>query len=136
MSRGIDCLIAEHVFDWEAIAVDEDGQLIGHWDDEDGGNRSVVPQYSKHDVYALAIIEKLNYLSFSINRESCSGVRWDVEAYNDLGIKEKWAATCQDSLAMAVCLVALKSKGVVIPYTEQDVEEFLRNNTELFDQLD
>jgi len=112
MSREIDCLIAEHIFDWGGIAPDEDDQLVGHWDSELGGNRSVVPEYSKYVMYAYTIIEKLDYLSFSINRESCVGVRWDVSAYNDGDIKEVWSSNCQDTLAMAVCIVALKSKGV------------------------
>lgn len=59
---------------------------------------------------ALQVIEKLDCLSFKIDRESCMGVRWDATVYNDPDCKDK-VHVMADTAPHAICLAALKFIG-------------------------
>ena len=82
----------------------------------DGSRTFLAPAYSNDITYSIKVIEKLDNLSFNINRENCAGVRWDLNTYNDPDMKDKVSLNCQESLPLAICKLALKykrSKGVL-----------------------
>lgn len=66
-----------------------------------------VLDYANNLVSALEIINRLNPLSFTLSRENCCGVRYDVTIYNNYDCTDK-VHVCNDSAATAICLAALK----------------------------
>ena len=67
MSRKIDALVAEHVMGLRLL---EPGALSYYYDfpNRSGCVERPVPRYSTYIVAAREVIEKLNYLSFNLNR--------------------------------------------------------------------
>lgn len=57
---------------------------------------------------AFMVVEKMNYLQFTLRRENCSGVRYDASFYNKLDTKDRVHANA-DTAPMAICLAALET---------------------------
>lgn len=110
--RKIDALIAEHVMGlevtWEITKI---GRNIPWLNTEDG--LDLLPYYSTKISDAWEVIETLNCLNVSVNRENCMGVRYDIIIYDDLDLKDKVVVT-EDAAPMAICLAALKLKGIKV----------------------
>lgn len=114
MSREIDALIAEHVMGWAYrelhdvwIPQEIEGEILDNiladeWrPSEDIGD-------------AWEVIEALKYLWFQVGRENCLGERYDVHCYNHPDMTDKVSAFA-DTAPMAICLAALKAKGISLP---------------------
>jgi hypothetical protein len=92
----IDKLIAERVMGWSS-----DSLLFGDWN----------PTTNLSD--AWVVVEELNLLWCDVGRENCGGVRYDCTLYDRSDLSDKVNVTA-DTPAKAVCLAALKFKGVKI----------------------
>jgi len=112
--RDLDILIAEHIFGSKKINTDIMPITSNLFEcNKSSWGIISLKGYSTNIGYAMEILEKLNNLSFTINRENCMGIRYDVNTYDDLDCKDKVRANCYDSLAHAICITALKHKGVI-----------------------
>ena len=75
--REIDKLIAEKLFG--ATDFNMDGvAMVGNF----GDRYKPCPHYSTDLAAAWTAVEKLNWLQFTVERENCSGVRYDACCYN------------------------------------------------------
>lgn len=72
-----------------------------------------LPNYSFDISDAMSVIDKINNLSFSICRENCMEVRYDLSTYNNLDMEDAVSVTCEESLPLAICKLALKYRGVL-----------------------
>lgn len=110
MSRKIDALVAEHVMGLNDVESFEKGPFQNNlyynpYDDPNGWE--VVPNYSTDIADAWEVVEKQkpNWLSL----DGC-GSEWNVTFHDSENI---WVAN-SDTAPMAICLAALKVKGVEV----------------------
>lgn len=118
--RDLDVLIASKVMKWPDAtgwgspsytgpahprwywAISVNGELRTHHD------RPWSPSTSIAD--AFEVVEKLNWLQFCIEHENCSGVRWDISAYNQTDCADRIHVTVNEA-PFGICLVVLKAVG-------------------------
>jgi hypothetical protein len=114
MSRELDALVARHVFGhdvryWEAY---QGNERPSYWDETDG---CAVPAYSYDIAAAWQVVEKLApsepWAGVHFNLYRCAhGYQATFEGGAD---GEEWKAEeCADTAPLAICLAALKAKGV------------------------
>jgi hypothetical protein len=101
--RNIDALVAEHVMGWW-LAKDEDGE----WCFMDGADfvcfNFDVPHYSTDIAAAWEVVEKMGHVGLNWDDTTNSPARWQC-------IMER-GEYYADTAPMAICLAALKAKGV------------------------
>ena len=80
------------------------------WRKPGGAYTKRVPPFSTSIADAMEGVEKLNWLQFCIERENCSGVRWDISAYNRMDCTDRIHITINEA-PYGICLILLKAVG-------------------------
>jgi len=129
--RELDALVAEKAMGWKlqcyesGVYATEPGQYDDAskndgwlWEGDEVSREAYEFNPSTDISAAWEVVEKLNFLSFTVSRENCCGVRCDVVCYNDVDMKDKVIVAGEALTAPhAICLAALKAVGVKIEKT-------------------
>ena len=110
--REIDKLVAQYIFDWSVFSYLELGyKLTGIYKDK----RENVPYYSNNIFNAY---EVLNYFPFyTLEKTNSSYNKWRYRCYLCC-LDEYEIEICAPTAELAICLAALKVKGIEVIYEE------------------
>lgn len=119
--REIDALVAEHVFGWQRWDTFHDkGQTrpVTMWFRPDYKYPIEAPQFSTDLLAAWQVVEKMNEAGWWITelRQKVVGYKWGVEFVKDgewMNIDGHQLAGA-DTAQMAICLAALRAKGIEV----------------------
>lgn len=106
MSRKIDALIAKHVMSLKSIHDKDYEPLLYNVDENNVGLE--VPSYSTDIAAAWEVVEKINLLGERGWLRKESGEEWEYYKYE----YDFEPIITADTAPMAICLAALKLKGV------------------------
>ena len=115
MSRKIDALVAEHVMGLKLLEMDKEFPMLMHVTGKnEWGHDTVegVPEYSKKIEAAWKVMEAVKRFGFSIEWQHDSA-NFYTKHWWVVGEDEDYE-TCNDSAPMAICLAALKLKGIEV----------------------
>ena len=118
VSRELDALIAERVMGWELDDLPEG--VVWEGNSETGGGvtaRTAVPRYSTDIAAAWEVVEKIRGAGFTFSlwdNANQYAAPWDCRFTHRDDVGQKGIAI-EGTAPHAICLAALRAKGVEIP---------------------
>lgn len=106
--REIDALIAEHVMQWTLASLG-DGDM---WKTQDG-KVVLLPDFSSSIADAWLVVEKFAEYEVKIIKRHTEEFECQIWSFGDVDTGKIWNSI-DDSASLAICLAALRSKGIEI----------------------